>query len=341
MLRLGSRSKDEVVSQYSLEMVERVGKKDTSLHHQTGIFHGEMKDLEGVSGLVDHIPRLSDQWQEMKKVSQAITSQVASDEQIMLYLEMELPQLKVSISNPPDYTYMLYEHATDTSGWETIGKSHSKVSLWSFWLKGMDLDHLRYLENKPVGQKVEPLNNTSNRFDQLEEVNEGDSESSDDGSSSTAWDDDVQRDRTLDFMFAEPDVEDWEVMSDDEGTHFDEPIADVVSDSRTDINGTAVKPEPVDVVQDKAAFLEFFDMKALPRIPQTDRKLSVLLEDGDAWSFSLEERRRVAEFVMGKAKSELDEDMLATFVVLAKKHAEARKRYAEARDNVSRILDSW
>ena len=48
MLRLGSRSKDEVVSQYSLETVEKVQKK-TSLHAESSTHYREMKHLEQVS----------------------------------------------------------------------------------------------------------------------------------------------------------------------------------------------------------------------------------------------------------------------------------------------------
>ena len=49
MLRLGSRSKDEVVSQYSLEVLEKVGKRDTSLHSAASAHHLKMKDVETVS----------------------------------------------------------------------------------------------------------------------------------------------------------------------------------------------------------------------------------------------------------------------------------------------------
>jgi hypothetical protein len=87
-------------------------------------------------------------------------------------------------------------------------------------------------------------------------------------------------------------------------------------------------------MQDKSAFLEYFDFKVMPMVPQTVRPLDTLLTDGDAWSFSAEERGRLADHVKGKAKRELDEDMLVEFEVLAKKHEESRKRYAETRANV-------
>lgn len=47
LLRLGSRSKDEVVSLYSLEALEKVQKK-TSLHAEKGQHVGTMKHLEQV-----------------------------------------------------------------------------------------------------------------------------------------------------------------------------------------------------------------------------------------------------------------------------------------------------
>lgn len=48
MLRLGSRSKDEVVAQYSLESVERIGNVKTSLHAETAKYHNIMLDLKKV-----------------------------------------------------------------------------------------------------------------------------------------------------------------------------------------------------------------------------------------------------------------------------------------------------
>lgn len=48
MVRLGSRSKDEIVSQYSLEALEKVQPK-TNLTHEIGKAAAGMKDLATVS----------------------------------------------------------------------------------------------------------------------------------------------------------------------------------------------------------------------------------------------------------------------------------------------------
>ncbi len=48
MLDLGSRSKDEIVSQYSLEVLEHVQMK-SSLHAESTTHHHDMKVLEQVS----------------------------------------------------------------------------------------------------------------------------------------------------------------------------------------------------------------------------------------------------------------------------------------------------
>jgi hypothetical protein len=49
IVRLGSRSKDDVVSEYSLEAIEMVRNKKTSLHGEVGKHIHAMKDLEAVS----------------------------------------------------------------------------------------------------------------------------------------------------------------------------------------------------------------------------------------------------------------------------------------------------
>ena len=90
-----------------------------------------------------------------------------------------------------------------------------------------------------------------------------------------------------------------------------------------------------EVINDKEAFLESFNLGTMPMIPGTNRSLDILLADGDAWSFSAEERARVAEYVSANAKTDINEHSLAEFESLANRHECARKRHGEARDNVS------
>jgi len=263
----------------------------------------------------------------------AITSSSADDDEIMAFLRDRHPELCESIGSPPDFAYMLYEHAADTSGWETVGKVSGNVSEWSFWRKSLDLEHLRYLENKPLEVKPQQIAAPHNAFQALTiETDEPSISASDDGSESS----DEDRDRSYDFMFHAPIVDDWAEETDSDASSANGAV--IMPDAKLiDVPPTQPLRSAAVVIQDKKAFLEYFDLKQIPKVPTTSRKLSVLLDDNDAWDFSAEERLLVADYAARNAKDELDEEMLERFEVLAKRHEEARRGYAEAKDNVSSL----
>ena len=262
----------------------------------------------------------------MKRVSANITMRTATESQIMDFLESRYPDVKASVCHPPDFVNVLYEHSSDTAGWSTVGKSSSGGSIWSFWVNALDLQHLRSLDARPITIKPNPIATVVNRFEQLT-VDEGEHLAS---SPEEDQDEEEEGDMSS-FLFARPKIESWEDMSD----------SDSATGSNTTEESIITPPEVIaapsvdEVIQQKALFLEYFNLSSIPRIPMTDRKLDVLLTDGDVWSFSKEERQRVADSVSGQAKADIDEDSLALFESLAKRHEVARKQHAEARDNVS------
>jgi hypothetical protein len=89
------------------------------------------------------------------------------------------------------------------------------------------------------------------------------------------------------------------------------------------------------LLMDAASFCSRFGFARLPTIPQTSRSLHVLLADGDIWSFSMDERQRVATSIAEKAKGELPVELLAKFEDLVRRHDDARRSHGEAQANVS------
>lgn len=132
-------------------------------------------------------------------------------------------------------------------------------------------------------------------------------------------------------MFGQaPPVDDLEDHSDGEViTPPDAPASD--GDESQD-------PQPLllleQALEDKIIFLEFFGLSILPHVPATARPIQTLLTDGDAWTFSADERARLSQWLESTVSRSIDENTIALFEALTKKHEEARVRLNEARDNV-------
>ena len=122
---------------------------------------------------------------------------------------------------------------------------------------------------------------------------------------------------------------------------FDEgsDVSSIAESSDSAKTGPEAPPTPLPdmnkVLAAKADFLKHFGYLNLPKIPNTNRNLDVLLHDEDVWSFSAQERSRVFEFVAMHAKEDIDEDSIEEFESLEKRHALLRASYAEVKDNVS------
>ena len=265
----------------------------------------------------------------MKRVSADITMRTATEVQIMDFLESRYPDVKASVCHPPGFVGALYEHSSDIAGWSTVGKSSSGGSLWSFWVNGLDLEHLRTIDAKPITITPEPVAKVLNCFEQLT-VDEGEQFAS----SQEEEQDEGQEGDMSSFLFARPDNESWEDLS-DSGSDIDSITTEGLIVTPPQV---IAAPSVDEVIQEKALILDYFNLSSVPRIPMTDRELKVLLTDGDVWSFSAKERQRVAESVAGQAKADIDEDSIVLFESLAKRHEAARKQYAEARDIVSPMI---
>ncbi|RXK38429.1 hypothetical protein M231_04338 [Tremella mesenterica] len=315
MLRLGSRSKDEVVSQYSLETLEHTQRK-TSLHTEKSKFTGQMKDLEA----------------QMKRVSENITRSDATEEQIRHYLQQDHPALFASINNPPAYVRALYINSADLDGWSTAGRKRTSQSLWAFWQAGLDLDHLRTLNAPPAKKTFDNKPIPTNRFDELSVA-----DSTSEPSESEAIVPQSEEDARWSFFYTPPDVEHWDDF-DSSQSDFEADLSDV--SSLLEIDDTVLTEvedtylTEAQALGDKDAFLEFFTLTELPTIPTGTRPMDALLQSTDCWGFSYEERTRLADWLGRRAKNDIDEEALEEFQSLTRRHEDARKRQDEARDNI-------
>ncbi len=259
----------------------------------------------------------------MEDVSKEIMSTVASEEQIQNYLAVYHPEILLSLEEAPDFATALFQITSDKDGWETVGKKLRGSTLWHFWKMGEDINQILSLD-RSASQAAAPQHvNTQNRFEVF--AREEKKEEDKDRRRKTS-EKDIAKDE-FSFLFEVSDTGDDTSSESEEA----EEQVDIVEDSPA----SRLSWSRTDALSDKTAFLKYFGYQTLPQVAKTDRNLEALYAEPDLWSFSFEERRRLAADVETKAKRELDSTALDVFESLARKHAEVRLRYSETQDNVS------
>lgn len=134
LVRLGSRSSDELISQYTLDKLERIagGSTDRSVRKQYGV----MKKLE----------------EEMSQVMQSIQEPSLSVSDIESYLEIHYPDHAQHLSLPPYWIQELAErHWKDEAEhgeWQVAGEERKSTAqnpsqtLYSFWRAATDIQYI-------------------------------------------------------------------------------------------------------------------------------------------------------------------------------------------------------
>ncbi|KAL1409923.1 hypothetical protein Q8F55_003922 [Vanrija albida] len=275
IVRLGSMSKDEVVSQFNMDYIGRSG-GDSSMRRDIWQSSEKMKEIEKKM-------KANEQWTRVSKGK--------------------------------------------------IGKA-TRHPLWEFWKEGRDLDFLRALGSTPQVasgvQVAKPKKSTEvvkppeNRFHTLESVLQDDESDEDD------------TDAEIDSQYA------WVLGGDWSGPQPDSGDEDNEDDSDDSVDGHTEAPPPPasgelsvnDVLDERAAFLQHYNLNVLPRISHTARPVQDLLADLDVWNFSAVERQALADFIERDARAHINNDVIANLEMLSNQHQLSAKRRDEARDNI-------
>lgn len=137
LVRLGSRSSDEHIAEYTLDKLEKVAGSttlDRSIHRQYGV----MKRLE----------------EEMSNVMRSIQEPVLSFAEVNKYLDIHYPDFATNLTTPPYWIKELAEsHWTDEENngeWKTAGKGKQKAedtdsfskTFYSFWKQSLDIAYI-------------------------------------------------------------------------------------------------------------------------------------------------------------------------------------------------------
>ncbi|KAJ7163577.1 hypothetical protein C8R43DRAFT_1171786, partial [Mycena crocata] len=332
-VRLGSRSADEKISQYSMETIEMVAGK-SRLDRSFGAHYRDMKNVQDeIRGLMNTFVRAQ------------VTSKEFED-----YLQVQYNEhFEHLYLCPPTWirTLRTVFGDDDDAVWMHAGK-RGKVeaednSMYAFWRSGKDLDFL----DTSLGRQAEhqQRQENQNRFSALNTIEE-----EQDGNAH------------IDIGTVETQEESNEMSDSDEDENVEEESWQkewIASDTDTDDSGRTVEspspawstrllspPSPPQTTLHREVPVQVTDLQnptaffggPIPGIPDWNRPLDTLLAEGTMWSFSRRERNRLHAYWSGQIKERLHEDQLQDFQSLRSQHESVLKKHQEGRDEIQRHL---
>jgi len=267
--------------------------------------------------------------QDMDRVISDLTTVRLNHERMQLYLMVHYPEIMAKIFQLPPHIQAWFE-LEEGGGWQRVTKDKKplKNTLWHFWKDGVDIYRLQGLHKQGVTPEVETKKRLG-RFDMAAapvKKNKKQDEQADEERELLAS---IGFDFLVDMQNDIDNISDSEDSASQAGEGLDGP-----AEEPSDDTSSPQQPSP-EILDDKDEFMAFFDFDALPPVPNMKRPTDAILDSGDVWNFSADERRRVVRLLEDEAKRHLDEDAMAHFEALADRHAQARKELNEASDNVS------
>lgn len=340
IVRLGSRSSDERISQYSIETLEMADGQS----RLDRTFSNRRRELKNVQEDI------------RKLMNQVLNLDIESDSsEIMKYLSLFHPEHHEYLAHPPDWvsSLRLYDNRDVDGGvWQVQGRKGKRhiqdTSFYAYWRDCGDLELVdAVVDGSYAGQNMTPEPKevlAKNQFDLIDVEPHGESTDEDETSTGDSTDDD------------EDDVADcWKKV------RFDAPIEtsvqeerpaprvvtpDLSSSSRSSID----EPEPhvnlgPEDFQDLKGFLAAIGCVRDPAVPMSDRSLGELLDSPipDIWSMSRSERCKLHTFWVKHTLVELSSSQMGEFERLRVLHTkmlqECNEGKEEARRNLLRNVD--
>lgn len=316
IVRLGSRSADERISQFNLETLEMAQGRTNQDRSFTQQFHLLKQNQEALEHLLTGITR-----QDVESVK------------LEEYLCNSYPDHYDSLCAPPIWVDQLRSRVAPSgsdSEWKVVGsKSENDNSrFFGFWDEGKDLAFLQarraFVHEKSHGSPPPKL--SENRFAILEKT-------------AKDKDDDTTQDEEVDLAslvsrmnlgLAALWYQTWDLKNND-------PQAEQETPQQED--QPANQPE-IDIIDEDILENEITDVDIgidnLPEIPQTDRPLEDLLSlPISMWSLSRSERRKLRVYWTRLAREAMVEEERDEFDRLRKVYQERRTHYNELKDQVN------
>ncbi|KAJ7497553.1 hypothetical protein FB451DRAFT_1211927 [Mycena latifolia] len=336
VVRLGSRSADEKISQYSMETIEMVAGKsrlDRSFRHH----YRDLKDVED----------------EIKKLMKTFVEANVTSAEFESYLQVQYPEHFEHLYRcPPNWVSILRRSllVDEDSTWMRAGK-HGRAetddnSMYAFWRRGTDLDFLDTSSERKA--EYERKSENQNRFSALDHVAEEQQDDAPDldvvpetDAEDESSDDDIQEESWQnEWPMPVPDTNDDRTSPAERRILILHPRSRLSTppESSPSDSGSTSHFNPFSVqVADLQNPTVFFD-GPIPVIPDWDRPLDTLLSEGTMWSFSRRERDRLHAYWSAEIRERLHEDQLEDFQSLRSKHESILKKNQESKDEIRRQL---
>ena len=343
MIRLGSRTSDERISQYSIEMREMVAGQ-SRLDHASGAKFRELKDVgTEITKLIDRMNKID----------------LESDSsEIVKYLELFHPEHHFSMTEPRQWVEAAKGLSQDESEsgekWQKQGRKGKAVtedtSMYAFWKNCGDLEFLDTVIN-PIVPRVPQSNNLNsfaepgepgpssrpNRFVILEAesiVNEEDEEGPGESEEEESDDESIEFPEKI-WMNADfTDKPDPNGGPQAEEAKAPALLPEPSESTSSDSEAKTAEPYP-SYVNDAAGFFAALGEDGVPAVPLRDRTLETLLDDIEVWEMSQHERQKVHAFWVEETRTHVQKNQQDEFDRLRKKHAEKVQEYNEIKEEVS------
>jgi len=326
IVRLGSRSADERISQFSIETLESVS-EESRLNRTFASKRRELKSTqENIKKLMDNV----------------LGHDLGSDStEITKYLSTFYPEHYGHLDSPPiwirNIRTLLNDDDDDAGEWQQQGRKGKAfvkdMSFYAFWRDGSDLAFVEALSNgsyAPWRTVTPPQETMSNRFGVLEQ--DGLPES--DGEYITSEEDDGSQSDSEDVP-----VEDaWMKIE------VKPPSPEPAGQEEAPVTHKIPSPEPEphndaglsqNDFKDLDGFLAAIGCTQLPIVPTSSRPLGGLLGDvGDVWSMSRLERHILHTYWVDRTRIELAESQRGEFQRLRELHENILRECNEGKEEV-------
>ncbi|OBZ70961.1 hypothetical protein A0H81_09027 [Grifola frondosa] len=317
IVRLGSRSADERIAEFSLENVEKVIGK-SRLDRAFSAEYRALRDVE----------------EEITRFMQESLKTGVDSEQIRQYLRFQSPTHFESLSSRS-----WSRGKVDTS---------DDSSLYAYWRTGQDLEFVQSalysfthpdpppaVIQQPVLNRYEVLAPSSQRASAEPQADsEESSEDDDDDDDDEAWD--IAPEEAWELAPIDPDTIEDDSMESEIEVEYLESIAPSNAPPDTGPpSPEAIKPTDFADIEE---FFHTFGCAEIPRIPSSQRPSSELLEEDDIWTMSLREREQLHRLWTDEVRVSLQATRTDEFQRLRDRHTTALRNHNEGKDEIRRQM---
>lgn len=345
IVRLGSRSGDERIAEFSIENMEKIAGKS----RLDRAFAGHYRELRNVE-------------EEIKKLMLDFWKTKVDSDDILSHIQLAYSAHFEFFTNAPRWITLLHELENSGDGqgdWRVAGRGgrvqDADTSLYAHWLAGRDIEFIERAHTSPLHTEAETPNAqsaapiSSNRYDYLASapdtnVEEDVLDSARVTVTAPRGEDELDADDDEEVL---PPEETWMhvVVEDSEPDALESapesPIRvstgetpDVLPPQPTDHGTTIIQPTDFRNVAD---FFQACGHPSIPSIPHHDRPLTALLDEDfeDVWAYSKAERQRFHSFIESEVRVLLQRTRTMEFERLRQRHRDVVTKYNEGKDEVS------